>query len=269
VTWLGAAWTTGLEAVDYVLFDPYLAPPETLAREKIVRLPHCFVPFQAMVEADQPAPPPCLTTGYVTFAYSGRTERLNHHTFRVWGEILRRLPESRLVLDFRHFADPLNRAHFHALMARHGLDPQRVEMRNSSNIFQGLHDFDILLDCFPHSGGTMLVDALWMGVPALTLASRPPLGRIGTTFMTNIGLPQWVAHSEQEYIEKACAFASDRRALADLRAGMRERMLRSHLMDGPGFAHAVESAYRAMWARHCAGEAPAAFDVAAPTGVPA
>ena len=94
-----------------------------------------------------------------------------------------------------------------ALMARHGLGPERVVMRNSSNIFKGLHDFDILLDCFPHSGGTMLVDALWMGVPVLTLAARPPLGRIGTTFMTNIGLPQWVAHDEQEYIEKAWAYA--------------------------------------------------------------
>ncbi|MEO8856574.1 MAG: tetratricopeptide repeat protein [Burkholderiaceae bacterium] len=261
VTWLGAAWTTGLRAVDYVLFDRYIAPPETVARESIVRLPHCFVPFQSMAQNDLPQPPPCLKNGYLTFAYSGRTERLNHHTFRVWGEILRRLPTARLVLDFRHFADPLNQQHFRALMARHGLDVERVVMRNSSNIFKGLHDFDILLDCFPHSGGTMLVDALWMGVPALTLASRPPLGRIGTSFVTNIGLPQWVAHSEQEYIDKACVFGSDTQGLASLRAGMRQRMLGSHLMDGKGFARGVESAYRMMWERFCAGLSPAPLTV--------
>ena len=166
------------------------------------------------------------------------------------------------MLDFRHFADPLNRQHFQALMAHHGLGPQRVVMRNSSDIFKGLHDFDILLDCFPHSGGTMLVDAMWMGVPALTLAARPPLGRIGTTFMSNIGLAQWVANSEEDYIAKACAFAADTQALVALRAGMRERMLASRLMDGKGFARGVESAYRTMWERFCAGEAPSALSVA-------
>ena len=263
VTWLGAAWTTGLQAVDYVLFDPHIAPAHTLAREHIVRLPHCFVPFQALADTDLPAPPPCLKNGYVTFGYSGRTERLNQHTFRVWGEILRRMPTARLVLDFRHFSDPLNRQHFETLMARHGLGPDRVVMRNSSNIFKGLHDFDILLDCFPHSGGTMLVDALWMGVPVLTLAGRPPLGRIGTTFVTNIGLPHWVAASEEEYITKACTFAADSEALTALRAGMRARLLASPLMDGPGFARGVEAAYQVMWSRFCAGEPASALAVGA------
>ena len=166
-----------------------------------------------------------------------------------------------LVLDFRSFEDPLNRAHYTALMARHGLGPERVVMRNSANIFKALHDFDILLDCFPHSGGTMLLDALWMGVPVLTLASRPPLGRIGTSFVNNIGLPQWAAYSEQEYIDKACAFGSDAAMLTELRAGMRQRMLNSPVMDGKGFARGVEAAYRVMWQRYCAGEAPSALTI--------
>jgi len=261
VTWLGAAWTTGLPMVDYVLFDRHLAPPQTLAREHIVRLPGCFVPFQSLSDTPDPMPPPCLHNGYVTFAYSGRTERLNHHTFRVWGEILRRLPTARLVLDYRIFGVSGNHAHFRAAMAAQGLDVERVTLRNSANIFEGLHDFDILLDCFPHSGGTMLVDALWMGVPALTLAGRPPLGRIGTTFLCNIGLPEWVAYSEEQYIDKACAFALDIPMRVDLRAGMRARMLASELMDGASFARGVESAYRTMWERFCAGQAPSPIDV--------
>ncbi len=266
VTWLGAAWTTGLQAVDYVLFDRHLAPPETLAREQIVRLPRCFVPFQSLTETGLPQPPPSLRNGYVTFAYSGRSERLNHRTFRVWGEILRRMPSARLVLDYRNFAEPGNRDHFLGLMAAQGVDTGRVSLRNSPNIFEGLHDFDILLDCFPHSGGTMLVDALWMGVPVLTLAGRPPLGRIGTSFVTNIGLPEWVALDEMQYIEKACAFGSDTAALAELRCGMRERMLRSALMDAPGFARDVEAAYQIMWARFCAGQTPAPIALATPAG---
>lgn len=266
VTWLGAAWTTGLKAVDYVLFDPYIAPPETIARENIVRLPHCFVPYEFMTQTDDAKPPPCLKNGYTTFGYSGRSERLNHRTFRVWGEILGRMPTAKLVLDFRNFADPLNQTHFRTLMDKYGLDTTRVVMRNSSNIFEGLHDFDILLDCFPHSGGTMLLDALWMGVPALTLAGRPPLGRIGTTFMMNLDLPQWVAYSEAEYIDKACAFAADHDELMGLRANLRGRMQRSALMDGRDFARRVEWAYDAMWARFCRGEAASPLVVPAQDG---
>lgn len=269
VTWLGAAWTTGLQAIDYVLFDPYIAPPETIAREHIVRLPNCFVPYEFMTQTDDAKPPPCLKNGYITFGYSGRSERLNHRTFRVWGEILARLPTAKLVLDFRNFSDPHNQMHFRALMQEHGVDTDRVVLRNSSNIFQGLHDFDVLLDCFPHSGGTMLLDALWMGVPALTLAGRPPLGRIGTTFMMNLGLPQWVAHSEQEYVDKACALTADPAALADLRANLRQRMKNSPLMDGKGFARGVEWAYAAMWDRFCRDESPSALTVPPQTEVAA
>jgi predicted O-linked N-acetylglucosamine transferase (SPINDLY family) len=246
VTWLGAAWTTGLKQIDYVLFDPYIAPEGTLSAETIVRLPHCFIAYEPEVTVPV-APPPALKNGYITFGYSGRTERLNRHTFRVWGEILRRIPDARLILDYRCFADPPTQEHYRQLMRKHGMDPERVIMRRSANIFEGLHDVDVLLDCFPHSGGTMLLDALLMGVPALTLAGRPPLGRIGTTFMTNLGLPEWIATSHDDYIDKAVELTRDVNALASLRAAMRERMRRSPLMDGPGFARAVETAYRAMY----------------------
>ena len=246
-TWLGAAWTTGLKAVDYALIDPYMAPEGTLTRETIVRLPHCFVAYRPPEQTAEVAPPPCLKNGFITFGYSGRSERLNHHTFRVWGEILRQNPTAQLILDFRSFADPATQDHYRQFMSRQGMDSSRVIMRNSANIFEGLKDFDILLDCFPHSGGTMLFDALWMGVPVLTLAGRPPVGRIGTSLMMNLELPQWVATSHEDYIAKALSLAQDTQALAELRAGMRERLQRSPIMDGMGFARGVEAAYRGMF----------------------
>ena len=250
-TWLGAAWTTGLKTVDYALIDAYMAPEGTLAREAIVRLPHCFVAYRPPDETAEILLAPCLKKGHITFGYSGRTERLNHRVFKVWGEILRRIPTAKLVLDFRLFTDPATQAHYRQLMTAQGVDLNRVIMRNSDNIFSGLNDIDIMVDSFPHSGGTMLFDALWMGVPILTLASRPPLGRIGTTLMMNLGLPQWVAYSEEDYVDKAIRVVQNPNALANLRAGMRERMRSSPIMDGARFARGVEDAYRGMYEKWC------------------
>jgi predicted O-linked N-acetylglucosamine transferase (SPINDLY family) len=157
------------------------------------------------------------------------------------------LPQARLVLDYKAFIDPKTKAYYREFLAQHGIDTSRVFMRNSENIFEGLGDIDILLDSFPHSGGTMLFDAIWMGVPALTLASPRPVGRIGTSLMTNLGLSEWVAQDEQEYEDKAIAFAQDIQALAKLRTGMRARMQASPVMDEKGFTQDVEAAFQTMW----------------------
>ena len=248
-TWLGAAWTTGLKAIDYVVYDPHLAPEGTLAREHILRLPDTFLAYRPPEETADLVPAPCLRNGYVTFGYSGRTERLNHRVFRAWGELLKRLPDARLILDYGPFADPPTQAYYRAFLARHGVDTDRVVFRRSPHIYEGLNDIDILLDSFPHSGGTMLMDAFWMGVPAVTLASRPPLGRLCVTMLMNLGLPEWIAATEAEYVDKACAFAADHQALSALRLGLRERMKASPLMDGPAFSRNMEDAYRTMFHR--------------------
>ena len=249
VTWLGSAWTTGLAQIDYVLFDPCMAPVGTAASEQIVRLPRTWAAFRPGERAYQASVKalPSLKNGYVTFGYSGRSERLNHRVFNTWGRILARLPQARLVLDYKAFIDPKTQAYYREFLAQHGIDTNRVFMRNSENIFEGLGDIDILLDSFPHSGGTMLFDAIWMGVPALTLASPRPVGRIGTSLMTNLGLSEWVAQDQQEYEDKAIAFAQDIPALAKLRTGMRARMQASPVMDEKGFTQDVEVAFQTMW----------------------
>jgi protein O-GlcNAc transferase len=249
VSWLGAVWTTGLKQIDYVLYDPYMAPKGTVASEKIVQLPRTWAAFRpgekakiAVVKAT-----PAATNGYITFGYSGRSERLNSRVFNVWGRILKRLPDARLIIDYKAFFNPMTQAYYSVFLQEHGIDMQRVEMRNSQNIFEGLGDIDILLDSFPHSGGTMLFDAVWMGVPVLTLASSRPVGRIGTSLMTNLGLSAWVAQIEQEYEDKAVLYAQDIPALQSLRSSMRLKMQSSPLMDESSFAHDVENAYEKMW----------------------
>jgi predicted O-linked N-acetylglucosamine transferase (SPINDLY family) len=249
VTWLGAAWTTGLPQMDYVLFDPHMAPEGTAASEQIVRLPRTWTAFRPGGRARQAAvnESPAATKGAVTFGYSGRSERLNHRVFSAWGRIMDRLPQARLVLDYKAFADPKTQLYYGEFLKAHGVDTGRVVMRNSENIFEGLGDIDILLDSFPHSGGTMLFDAIWMGVPVLTLASQRPVGRIGTSLMNNLGLPKWVAKTEKEYEDKAVEFAQDIPALANLRSTMRAKMQASPVMDEKGFAQDVEAAYKNMW----------------------
>jgi predicted O-linked N-acetylglucosamine transferase (SPINDLY family) len=102
----------------------------------------------------------------------------------------------------------------------------------------------------------MLMDAFWMGVPAVTLASRPPLGRLGSTMLMNLGLPDWIATTEAEYLDKACRFAGQPQALNELRLGFRDRLRGCPLMDGPAFARGVEVAYRAMYEQWLEGAAP-------------
>ena len=249
VTWLGAAWTTGLPQMDYVLFDPYMAPVGAVASEQIVRLPRTWTAFRPGDKARQVSVKlsPAATTGQVTFGYSGRTERLNHRVFTVWGRILSRLPQARLILDYRAFADPKTAHYYQELLQSHGVDITRVIMRHSENIFEGLGDIDMLLDSFPHSGGTMLFDADWMGLPVVTLASDRPVGRIGTSLMTNLGLADWVAQNEQEYEDKAVGFAQDIPNLITLRRSMRSKMEASPVMDDAAFAGDVEDAFKAMW----------------------
>jgi predicted O-linked N-acetylglucosamine transferase (SPINDLY family) len=250
LTWLGAAWTTGLPQMDYVLFDPYMGPEGTAASEQIMHLPRTWCVYRPGERATQASvkTSPAVTNGYVTFGYSGRTERLNYRVFHTWGRILKRLPQARLILDYKPFNDPKTQTYYREFLQTHGVDTSRVIMRNSENVFEGHGDIDILLDSFPHSGGTMLFDAVWMSVPVITLASARPVGRVGTSLMTNLGLPEWVAKDEQEYEDKAVAFAQDIPALASLRSGMRARMLSSPVMDEKGFAQDMEAAFETMWA---------------------
>ncbi len=256
VSWLGYGCTTGLSSIDHFFTDTASAPAgaEALFAEAPWRLPvgWCFAPADGMGE---PGPLPALASGHLTLGTLTRSVRINHHTLRVWAEILRRLPQAVLVVDSGSFADAQAQDALAARFAAMGVARDRLRIGYHSPPWDLLRGIDIGLDCFPHNSGTTLFESLYMGVPYVTLAGRPSVGRLGSSILQGLGRPQWIADSEEAYIDKVVALASDLPALAALRAGLRGEMQASRLMDAPAFARAVEQAYGQMFASWCTGHA--------------
>ena len=159
------------------------------------------------------------------------------------------------MVDSMNYRDQTMRSALLDKFSAHGIGPERLEIGFHSPPWDVLRGMDIGLDCFPHNSGTTLFESLFMGVPFVTLAGRPSVGRLGSSILHGVGHPEWIAHSEDEYIDIAVALASDLPALATLRAGLRAEMQASPLRDEAGFARKVEAAYREMFARWAASPA--------------
>ena len=255
LSWLGFGYTTGLSAIDYLLTDDACVPDgsESLFSEQPWRLaPPGFVyrPAEGMGEVNAL---PSSERGFVTFGTLTRAVRVNHRTIEAWSQILQRVPMSRLVVDSNTYQDPNMQEKLLAKFAAHRIGPERLQIGFHSPPWDVLRSIDIGLDCFPHNSGTTLFETLYMGLPFVTLAGRPSVGRLGSSILIGVGHPEWIAHSEDEYVEKCVALANDLPALAALRAGLRDQMRASALMDEAGFARKVETAYREMFSRWATG----------------
>ncbi|MEN4922735.1 methyltransferase domain-containing protein [Achromobacter spanius] len=251
-TWLGYVYTTGLSAIDYILTDTAMAPPGTeeafseqpwRLRSNLVYRPH---PGMGEVSAL-----PALDNGHITLVTLTRAIRINHHTIRVWSEILHRLPNARLVIDSASYIDGAMRLALAAKFADAGIPGHRLHIDFRTPPWDVLRESDIALDCFPHNSGTTLVESLYMGVPYVTLAGRPGVGRIGGSLLAAAGCDDWIAHSEKEYIDKVVALASDLPHLAKIRRGLRQQVQESVLMDEVGFTRDFESAIQGMFKNWC------------------
>ena len=254
VSWLGYGYTTGLSAIDWFLTDGINAPEgcEALFAETPWRLENPCYAYRPREDMGDAGPLPALARGHLTFGTLTRAVRVNHRTIRVWSAILQRVPRSRLVVDSQNYEESGMQADLAAAFAAHGISRDRLQIGFSTPPWDVLRGIDIGLDCFPHNSGTTLFESLYMGLPYVTLAGRPSVGRLGSSILHGVGHPEWIAQSEAEYIEKAVALASDIPRLAQLRAGLRAEMQASALMDEAGFARKVEAAYRemfAIWAR--------------------
>ena len=253
VTYLAYAGSSGLTTMDYRLSDPYLDPPggdESVYSEQTLRLPETYWCYQPVVDLP-PQPPPALEKGFITFGCLNNFCKVNEPLLSLWAEILRGVPHSRLLL---HAYEGSPRQHVLEHLQREGIDPHRVSFAGKLPVavyFQQYHSIDIALDTFPYGGGTTTCDTLWMGVPVVSLAGKTAVGRAGLSILSNVGLPELVANTPEEYVHLAIRLANDLPRLKDLRSTLRQRMQASPLMDAPRFARNVEAAYRQMWRNWC------------------
>ena len=253
VSTLGFGYTTGLSAIDWYLTDPLMVPEgsEHLFSEKPWRLSQCPV-YRSAEGMGAVSPLPAMKHGHVTFGTLTRSVRINHRVIRVWSEILLRVRGSTLRMDSGSFRDTGLCQTLFDRFALHGIGGERLEMGFHSPPWDVLREMDISLDCFPHNSGVTLFESLYMGVPFITLAGRPSVGKLGVSILVNAGHPEWIAASEEAYVDKAVALAADLPKLAEARARLRPEMEGSPLMDEAGYVRKVEAAYQEMWRRWCA-----------------
>lgn len=249
-TWLGYLYTTAVPGVDYFIGDHISTPPgsDHLFTEKLVRLPHylaCYTPSPRAPE--EIAPPAVDANGYVTFGNCSRLVRVNPHVLRAWAEILNRVPTARLLLDHHDYGDAWCNAYMTNRLREAGAPMDRVTLVHSRDYWGFYGRVDVVLDTFPHNSGTTTCESLWMGVPVLTIADRPPVGRLGPSMLDTIGHPELTAWSVAEYVRKAVLLAADADRLRVLRGTLRSDLKQSPICDGRRFMRNLETAYRAMW----------------------
>lgn len=255
VSWLGYFDTTGLQAMDYLLADWRVCPPDhdQFYVEKVVRLPHdflCYTP-QAQIE---PGQLPAYRNGKVTFGCFNNILKVNEEVVALWAAILHEIPTSELVLKSASLALPEVRERYEAMFEQQGIGAHRLILEGSSDYQDYLTRYngvDIALDPFPYNGGTTTIDALWMGVPTITLAGDRFVSRMGVSHLTAVGLSGWIASSPSEYVRIAIERAQSIEDLARLRGELRERLRNSPLCDPARFTSALEDAYREMWRTWC------------------
>jgi predicted O-linked N-acetylglucosamine transferase (SPINDLY family) len=262
ITYLAYCSTTGLDTIDYRITDPYLDPPgssDARYTERSVHLPQTYWCYQPPVDGLDLQPPPsdfgelsrAESAGFVTFGCLNNFCKVSPPTFDTWTKLLAAVPNSRLLLHARQGAHRQRlRDELHAA----GVGPDRLgfsEMLSLPQYMRQYNQIDIALDPFPYVGGTTTCDALWMGVPVVTLRGSTAISRGGVSILSNIGLHELIADTPEQYIRIAADLANDLPRLSHLRSTLRDRMLHSPLMDAPQFARDMETIYRQVWQRWC------------------
>jgi protein O-GlcNAc transferase len=254
VSYLGYPGSTGLKTVDWRISDPYIDPPgadESCYTEKTVRLAKSYWCYHPGVDPRiSPTFPPVVKNGFVTFGCQNNYCKISPATWETWMAILRASPNSKLLV---YSAPGSHREKAKKRFEAGGIDPSRLVFSEArkTEYFLRYNEMDVALDPFPFGGGTTTCDALWMGVPVVSLSGQTAVGRGGKSILGNLGLGELVANSIQDYIRIALDLAKDVKRMTSLRAQMRNRMLASPLMDGEGFVRDLEAVYRRIWRKWC------------------
>jgi predicted O-linked N-acetylglucosamine transferase (SPINDLY family) len=278
VTWLGYPGSTGLPGIGYRLTDARMDPPSPcgLWRDSLsppspcglwggsvdeaessagepVRLPDCWCCYQPAADSPEVNPLPALSAEGVTFGSLNNFAKVNEAVLNLWARVLAGVPRSRLVM---RCPEGRTRERVRAFFGARQIAAERVEFAGFLPFCEYLsryHRIDIALDPFPFNGMTTTCDALWMGAPVLTWPGKMPVSRAGLSLLTCVGLGEFAASSEDDYVRLAVDLAGNLPRLAELRSTLRARMQASPLMDAPRFARNVEAAYLSMWQRWTGG----------------
>lgn len=253
VSWLGYPNTTAVPAIDYRLTDGVADPPGTTEQfhsESLYRLEHGFLVYRPRLEAPEVGELPALSRGAVTFASFNNFAKVSGTSLALWADILSRIPDARLLLKSKGLDEPELAIDVRRRFAAAGGDPARLILEGQQPGFgQHLARYgvvDIALDTYPYCGTTTTCEALWMGVPVVTLAGRVHAARVGASLLAQVGHPEWVAPSADRYVDIAVSMAADLDALRRTRHALREAMRTGALTDARAFAGHLESAFETM-----------------------
>lgn len=261
VSWLGYPETSGLATMDFRLTDAHLEPPGgnriASAGEKAWLLPDCWTCYEPPAGHPEVNALPSAQGRPFTFGSLNNSCKINDEVLAAWARILVARPDARLLLLAKQGS---HRRRFTEALTKLGVAPAQLSFADyvpaAPELSQGAllsryHQIDLALDTFPYGGMTTTLDALWMGVPVVSLVGRRNLGRAGLSLLSNVGLREFAAESVPAYVDVALRAAADPAALANLRAGLRGRLRASPLLDAEGFTRKVETAFRGMWLEWC------------------
>ncbi|MGE0718342.1 MAG: tetratricopeptide repeat protein [Alphaproteobacteria bacterium] len=257
-SWIGWIDTTGLGAIDHLVTDGVEVPPgeDHLYAERVVRLPVGAMCWTPPPYAPEVVPPPMTRGAPPTFGCFNNLAKVNDGVVALWARVMAAVPNARLLLKAKPLGDPAVAAAVGARFAAHGVAPDRIVMQGRSphaEMLARYGEVDVALDPFPYSGGQTSVEALWMGVPVITLAGDRMVARQTAGYLTTLGRTEWIAADADAYVAAATALATDPDGATRARASQRAAIAATPLVDGRLFVPALESAWRAMWRAWCAG----------------
>ena len=258
VTWIGYPATTGLSTMDYKIVDSYTDPPgltEQFYTEKLIRMPGSFLCYLPDRESPDAGTLPVLAAGHVTFGSFNNFAKVTLDVMELWSRILLGVPNSRLIIKANSLGDKSTSKNVLEIFEQNGIDRDRIELHamvQSSSLHLDLYNrIDIGLDTFPYNGTTTTCEALWMGVPVITLSGKTHAARVGASLLSNNGLADMIAETQDEYREKAVLLAYDVNRLQVLRKTLRKQMALSPLTDAQRFAAHLETCFRDTWSQWC------------------
>jgi len=251
-TWIGYLHSTGLAAMDFLIADAVAVPLgwEERFSEFVVRLPNSFLCYGTPVDTPEIKPPPLSRGAAPTFGCFSNLAKISGAVIDVWCKLLARHPEAQLYLKSGALADEEVCQKYERMFTERGIDAARVRLHGPSSraeYFDSFSEIDMLLDTFPFSGGTTTCDALWMGVPVVTMPGDTMAGRTSASILSTLDLDAYIANDQDDYIERALDGMRNIDELARLRGELRQRLADSPVGDAQRFTLDLEQAYRRMW----------------------